>query len=243
MIQGRRILAVVPARGGSKGIPFKNLRKLGGVPLVAMAGQVAGECEMIDQAVVSTDNEDIARVAGDSGLIAPFRRPEDLSGDRIGDWDVLNHALKAMERIDNTTYDIVVMLQPTSPGRTKEHIEATLEKLVSGGFDAVWTVSETDSKQHPLKQLTVGKEGRLTYYDPRGADIIARQQLDPVYHRNGIAYAITRDCITRQKAIKGSRTGALVVEGDLPNIDTEIDLEWAEFLLDRRKNATGPARI
>lgn len=231
MIDGRRILAVVPARGGSKGIPLKNLRKLGGVPLVALAGKVAGECKLIDRAVVSTDNEEIAQVAEASGLSAPFRRPEELSGDRIADWDVLNHALEAMERIDNTTYDIVAMLQPTSPGRTKEHIEATLHKLVSGGFDAVWSVSETDSKHHPLKQLSVSEDGRLNYYDPSGAKIIARQQLRPVYHRNGIAYAITRDCITRQKTINGSRTGALVVEGNLPNIDTEIDLEWAEFLL------------
>jgi CMP-N-acetylneuraminic acid synthetase len=231
MIQGQRVLAVVPARGGSKGIPFKNLRKLGGVPLVALAGQVASNCKMIDQAVVSTDHDEIARVAEGAGLAAPFRRPDELSGDRIGDWDVLNHALKAMERIDGVTYDIVVMLQPTSPGRTKKHIEATLRKLVSGAFDAVWTVSETDSKQHPLKQLTVDEDSGLAYYDPRGADIIARQQLQPVYHRNGIAYAITRDCITRQKAIKGQKTGALITEGDLPNIDTEIDLEWAEFLL------------
>ena len=242
MIDGQRILAVVPARGGSKGIPFKNLRKLGGVPLVALAGQVAAECGMIDRAVVSTDNEEIARAAEASGLIAPFRRPLDLSGDRIGDWDVLHHALKAMEQIDNTTYDIVVMLQPTSPGRTKDHIEATLQKLVSGAFDALWTISETDSKQHPLKQLTVAGDGRLTYYDPRGADIIARQQLNPVYHRNGIAYAITRDCLIRQKTIKGSRTGALVVEGHLPNIDTEIDLEWAEFLLNKRTKITGSER-
>ena len=232
MIEGRRILAVVPARGGSKGIPLKNLRKLGGVPL-------AGECKVIDRAVVSTDNEEIAHAAEGSGLLAPFRRPEKLSGDRIGDWEVLNHALKEMERIDYTTYDIVVMMQPTSPGRTKQHIEATLNKLVSGAFDAVWTVSETDSKQHPLKQLTIDEEGRLTYYDPRGADIIARQQLQPVYHRNGIAYAITRDCITRQKAIKGLKTGALVTEGDLPNIDTEIDLEWAEFRLNRHNKFTG----
>lgn len=242
MIDGRCILAVVPARGGSKGIPMKNLRKLGGVPLVALAGKVAGECKIIDRAVVSTDNEEIAKAAEDSGLLAPFRRPEDLSGDRVGDWDVLNHALKEMERIDNTTYDIVLMLQPTSPGRTKEHIEATLQKLVSGAFDAVWTVGKTDSKQHPLKQLTVDEDGGLAYYDPRGAEIIARQQLHPVYHRNGIAYAITRDCIVCQKTINGSRTGALVIEGDLPNIDTEVDFEWAEFLLNLQNEIAGSAQ-
>lgn len=234
MIQGQRVLAVVPARGGSKGIPLKNLRKLGGVPLVALAGQVASDCELIDRAVVSTDHDKIARVAEEAGLAAPFRRPEELSGDRIGDWDVLNHALLEMERIDQVNYDIVLMLQPTSPGRNKQHIKATLQKLVSGAFDAVWTVSETDSKQHPLKQLTVDEDHTLAYYDPRGAGIIARQQLQPVYHRNGIAYAITRNCIVDQKTIKGSRTGAVIVEGELPNIDTEIDIEWAEFLLNSR---------
>lgn len=234
MIQGQRVLAVVPARGGSKGIRLKNLRKLGGVPLVALAGQVASDCELIDRAVVSTDHDKIARVAEEAGLAAPFRRPEELSGDRIGDWDVLNHALLEMERIDQVNYDIVLMLQPTSPGRNKQHIEATLQKLVFGAFDAVWTVSETDSKQHPLKQLTVDEDHALAYYDPRGAGIIARQQLQPVYHRNGIAYAITRDCIVEQKTIKGSRTGAVIVEGELPNIDTEIDIEWAEFLLNSR---------
>ncbi len=241
MIDGHRILAVVPARGGSKGIPLKNLRKLGGIPLVALAGKVAGDCKLIDRAVVSTDNEEIARVAEAAGLLAPFRRPEELSGDRIADWDVLNHALQTMERIDNTTYDIVAMLQPTSPGRTSQHVEATLNKLISGGFDAVWSVSETDSKHHPLKQLSIGEEGRLTYYDPSGAEIIARQQLRPVYHRNGIAYAITRDCIIDQKSIRGSRTGALIIEGNLPNIDTETDLAWAEFLLKRRGKVTDPS--
>ncbi len=240
MIDGHRILAVVPARGGSKGIPLKNLRKLGGIPLVALAGKVAGDCKLIDRAVVSTDNEEIARVAEAAGLLAPFRRPEELSGDRIADWDVLNHALQTMERIDNTTYDIVAMLQPTSPGRTSQHVEATLNKLISGGFDAVWSVSETDSKHHPLKQLSIGEEERLTYYDPGGAEIIARQQLRPVYHRNGIAYAITRDCIIDQKSIRGSRTGALIIEGNLPNIDTETDLAWAEFLLKRRGKVTDP---
>ena len=78
--------------------------------------------------------------------------------------------------------------------------------------------------------------------DPSGAEIIARQQLHAVYHRNGIAYAITRDCIIRQKSIKGLRAGALVVEGNLPNIDTETDFEWAESLLSRRNKATGSAR-
>jgi CMP-N-acetylneuraminic acid synthetase len=105
--------------------------------------------------------------------------------------------------------------------------------LVDGGYDAVWTVSETDSKAHPLKQLTVSADGRLGYYDPAGAAIVARQQLQPVYHRNGIAYAFTRDCLLNQKTIMGAKTGAVVIDGPVANIDTELDIEWANYLLRR----------
>jgi len=234
MFGSKRVLAVVPARGGSKGIKLKNLRTVGSVPLVALVGQVAEQCEFIDRAVVSTDHEEIARVAVTAGLSAPFFRPESLSGDRIGDWDVLTHALQAMEALDGARYDIVVMLQPTSPSRTSQHVRDTVTRLVEGGFDAVWTVSETDSKGHPLKQLVVDAGGRLDWYDSAGATIIARQQLKPVYHRNGIAYAITRSCLLEQKTIKGARTGALVIDEPVINIDTEYDLELADFLVARR---------
>jgi CMP-N-acetylneuraminic acid synthetase len=234
MYEGRRVLAVVPARGGSQGIPLKNLRTVGGVPLVALAGRVVKSLPWIDRAVVSTDHEEIARVAESSGLVAPFRRPESLAGPRIGDWEVLDHALKYMERLDAVAYDIILMLQPTSPSRTPAHVDQTLRVLIEGGFDAVWSVSETDSKSHPLKQLTVGGGRELGYYDPRGATIVARQQLQPVYHRNGLAYAFTRECLVVQKTINGRRTGAAVIEGPVANIDTELDLAWAEFLLSRR---------
>ncbi len=232
MFEDRRVLIVVPARGGSKGIKLKNLREVGGVPLVALAGRVATSLPWVDRAIVSTDHDDIARVAKESGLAVPFIRPQDISGAIISDWQVLIHALTEMERIDNVTYDIVVMLQPTSPGRQPQDVTATAAHLVRGGYDAVWSVSETDSKAHPLKQLTVSANGSLAYYDPAGANIIARQQLKPVYHRNGIAYAITRQCLVEQKSIMGAKPGAVVIEGKLPNIDTEIDLQWANFLIE-----------
>lgn len=236
MFEGQRILAVVPARGGSKGIPLKNLRTIGGISLVARAGQVASAIPEIDRAVVSTDHEGIAAEAQRAGLAAPFRRPETLSGPTIADWDVLHHALHEMERLDGVTYDIVLMLQPTSPSRKPEHVVKAMAMLISRGFDAVWSVSETDSKGHPLKQLTIAESGALDYYDPQGAGIVARQQLKPVYHRNGIVYAFTRACLVTQKTIKGARTGALLIDEPVSNIDTEFDLAWAEFLLERRRN-------
>ncbi len=232
MIEGKKVLAVVPARGGSKGIALKNLRTIGGRSLVALAGDATRRVPEIDRAVVSTDHDGIAKAAAEAGLDAPFRRPPELSGDRIGDWDVLNHALRATEALDGRQYDIVVMLQPTSPLRRIEDVSATIKKLVSGGYDAVWTVSETDSKAHPLKQLTL-IDGKLDYYDARGAAIIARQQLGPVYHRNGIAYAITRACLLAQGTIKGERTGAHIVDGPHISIDTEWDIDLVEFALQK----------
>ncbi|MCR4378633.1 MAG: acylneuraminate cytidylyltransferase family protein [Rhodospirillales bacterium] len=235
MIGNKRVLTVVPARGGSKGIPLKNLRPVQGIPLVALVGHLCAKVPEITRAVVSTDHEEIARVAEESGLAAPFRRPEAIAGDRIGDWDVLSHALVEMEKLDNTRYDIVVMLQPTSPMRTPENVSNTIHMLVDGSWDAVWTVSETDGKSHPLKQLVLKEDNTMDYYDPKGSHIIARQQLKPVYHRNGIAYAITRDCLLEQNTIKGKRTGALIIDGHHVSIDTEWDLQFVNYLLSQNQ--------
>jgi CMP-N,N'-diacetyllegionaminic acid synthase len=232
MINGLKVLAVVPARGGSKGIPLKNLRTIRGRPLVALAGDIARSVPEIDRRVVSTDHAEIARVAQAAGLDAPFMRPVDIAGDRIGDWDVLVNALQETEAADGTTYDIVVMLQPTSPLRRAADVSGVIRMLADGGYDAVWSVSESDSKAHPLKQLVV-RDGAMDYWDARGVQIIARQQLEPVFHRNGVAYAMTRSCLLEQKTIKGTRTGAYVVAGEHVSIDTEWDIELIEFLLSR----------
>ena len=232
MIYGRRVLAVVPARGGSKGIPLKNLREIQGRSLVALASETAREVPEIDRRVISTDHEMIAQAAIRAGLDAPFRRPPEISGDRISDWEVLQHALLTMENLDQVTYDIVVMLQPTSPLRRVSDVAGTIRMLVEQDLDAVWSVSMTDSKSHPLKQLVI-RDHRMDYWDSRGATIIARQQLEPVYHRNGVAYAISRSCLMEQGSIKGERTGAYVVEGTQISIDTEWDIELVEFALSR----------
>lgn len=229
MIGTHRILAVCPARGGSKGIPLKNLAPFLGIPLVARVGQLIEEIPIIDRAVVSTDHPEIADIAKKSGLDAPFLRPPDLSGDRISDAPVLIHALKEMERLDAVRYDIVVMLQPTSPLRRPEHVIRAIEMLVNEQWDAVWTVSETDSKSHPLKQLTIDS-GRIDYYDKAGNKIIARQQLTPVYHRNGVAYVMTRNCLIEGRSIMGTRTGVLVLDEHLVSIDTMWDLALAEYI-------------
>jgi CMP-N,N'-diacetyllegionaminic acid synthase len=227
-----RILAIVPARGGSKGLPRKNLRAVGGVPLVARVGDVVRSCPSIDRTVVSTDDEEIAAVAVGAGIDAPFRRPAELSGDVIGDVDVLQHALRATEQDDGTHYDAVVMLQPTSPLRTAAQVETAIALLVEHDLDAVWTVSPTDGKAHPVKQLRLA-DGLLTYDHPDATSIVARQQLAPLWHRNGVAYVLRRACL-ESGVLLGARTGGSVIDGPVANIDDALDLAWADFLLARQ---------
>jgi CMP-N-acetylneuraminic acid synthetase len=157
-LHNKRILVIVPARGGSKGVKLKNIRPLNGAPLVASVGKVIQQLDYIDRAVVSTDHPEIARIAKESGLDVPFMRPESISGDIVSDWEVLHHALMATEEDDAETYDIIVMLQPTSPLRKPEHITMAIEKLIDGNYDAVWTLSEIDQKNHPYKQLIFEKD-------------------------------------------------------------------------------------
>ena len=155
MINHKRVLAVVPARGGSKGVTLKNLRCVGGVPLVTRVGHIVQKVPCIDRALVSTDHPEIAKAAADGGLEVGFMRSQRLSGDRVSDVPVLQHALEFAEKDEGEQYDIIVLLQPTAPLRKAEHVISTIETLVNSSYDSVWTVSETDSKNHPLKQLKV----------------------------------------------------------------------------------------
>ncbi len=238
MLEGKTILVVVPARGGSKGVKLKNIRTIHGVPLVALVGRVVQQLTYIDRAVVSTDHPEIAAIARESGLDVPFMRPKHLCADIVADGPVLYHALSECEKIDNRRYDVVVMLQPTSPFRKPAHVTETVEKLIKGEYDAVWTVSKTDSKAHPMKQLVI-RDNRLDFYDPRGVEIIARQQLMPVYHRNGVAYAMARDCIFKKKSIIGDKTSFVIINDFMVNIDTELDLKLAEFFLQQEGERNG----
>ena len=232
MIGGLRALAVVPARGGSKGLLRKNLALVDGIPLVARVGAVVRASSWVDRAVVSTDDEEIAAVAVSSGLEAPFRRPPEISGDDIGDIEVLQHALAATEDDDGTRYDLLVMLQPTAPLRRPEEVTGAVRMLVDERLDAVWTVSPTDGRDHPKKQLRL-EDGLLSYDHPDGGSFVSRQRLNPLWTRNGIAYVLRRETLDAG-ILLGARTGAYVTDGPLVDIDDALDIEWAEFLLRRR---------
>lgn len=235
MINDQRVLAVVPARGGSKGLPLKNLKPLMGIPLVGLVGNCVADVDEIDRSVVSTDHDEIAATARKYGLDVPFMRPEEISGDRIGDLEVLTHALHATEAEDGLFYDIIVMLQPTAPQRESRHVSAAIQMLVEGNWDSVWTMSPIDLKYHPLKMLAYDSAtGGFEYDNPEGKNIIARQQLNQLYLRNGVAYAISRACLLEQKSIKGRKSGALVLEENFISIDTQHDLDLVEIAMRTR---------
>ena len=236
MFANLSVLAVIPARGGSKGIPKKNIAPLAGKPLISYTTELISHLPWIDKTVVSTDSSEIAEVAQQSVGVGIVWRPEEISGDRIGDRDVLHHALIEAEAVDGTTYDVVIMLQPTSPLRTEENITDCITTLVEGKWDAVWTVSATDLSFHPRKQLTLDAEGRLGFFVPGGEAIIARQELTPVFHRNGVCYALKRELLLNSEGIWApERTTAVVIPGHHISIDTPEDLLAVEATMEREK--------
>lgn len=232
MFNGSRVLAIIPARGGSKGIPKKNIAPVAGKPLISYTTELTQNLPWLDATVVSTDSEEIAAVAQHTRGIGVIWRPEELSGDRIGDHPVLRHALLEHEAQSGVSYDIVLMLQPTSPLRTVDDVERCVTALHEGDWDAVWSVSETELTYHPRKQLALSPEGNLRFVIPGGHAIVARQELEPAFHRNGVCYVFTRDFLaSSESTYSEAKTSAIVTPGDHISIDTPEDLAAVEKII------------
>jgi len=229
MLNGKLVLAVVPARGGSKGLPGKNLKKIGGRSLVEWAVMSALRCPEIDACLLSTDSEAIVKAVEKVGLSEKYRRPPDLSGDRVSDVQVLAHAVCSFEERSSQEVGFVVMLQPTSPLRRVEEISAGIRMLETGCYDSVWSVSEVDLKFHPLKQLR-SVDGRLVFHSPEGSQIIARQQLEPTLIRNGLFYVAERRVILELGTLLGERCGYVKAGRPSVSIDDLADLKLARRL-------------
>ena len=230
MYLGKRVLAVVPARSGSKGVKDKNMKILGGISLIARAAKCLSELDWIDSKILSTDSNRYADEGRKYGLQVPFLRPDFLSNDSATAKDTMVHALKESERVFDLEFDILLIIEPTSPFRISSDIENTCRELIENNADSVVCVSPLDAKCHPAKALTI-QNGRLKHYDQKGKDITARQKLESLYGRNGICYAITKKCLLNNKDIITSRTKAFLVERYIVNIDEPIDIKWAEFLV------------
>lgn len=221
-----KILVVIPARGGSKGIKNKNLRKVASKSLVAHAIEYAQKLPWASEIHVSTDHRGIALEAAKFGAEPRFLRPEPLSGEFVGDVDVLKHAVLTMESCAGHSYDAVAMIQPTSPLRTMEDASEVYAAF-EAGHDSVWTISPVDLHFHPKKLLKSSGSGStvdLSFYDKDGPSIIARQQLDQVHCRNGALYLISRDLIVKKNRLYGDRWAGVVSNGERLSIDSMSDL-------------------
>lgn len=232
-----QVLALVPARSGSKGIRDKNMARVGGLSLIARAATVLGRIPWIDRRIISTDSERYAEEARAYGLEAPFRRPPELSTDGAGALETFVHALESCERLDGRRYDLLLVSEPTSPLRVPEDVEATVEALLSTGADAAVTVSRLDTKAHPHKVFEIA-DGRLRFYSEHGAGVTSRQKLSPLYSRNGLCYCYRRETLLTQRTLIPVRTQAVVTERPVANVDEPLDLLWAEFLLERAAQLT-----
>lgn len=229
----QRILAVVPARGGSKSIPRKNLAEVNGISLVGRAASTARRLDWIDEVVCSTDDAEIAEEASRYGADVPFLRPDELSGDRATSIDMWRHAWLAAEQHYGHGFDVSVLLEPTSPMRRPDDIQATVDGLLTGTHKAAATVSPTPAHFTPHKTLTVNAEGSIGFYLEQGAQHAIRQTIPPYFHRNGLCYAVRRATLVDERHIIEDDCLAVVVDRHVVNIDEPFELDLAAWLMQR----------
>jgi N-acylneuraminate cytidylyltransferase len=228
-----RILGVIPARGGSKGVPGKNIRPVLGKPLIAYTIETALKSSLVTDLVVTTDSEKIQSVALQYGAECPFLRPAELSTDSALAVPTVQHAVGEIEGRKNVKFDYVVMLQPTSPLKLPEDIDAALIRLIEEGADGIISVVDVDNN-HPMKMKKFvgpdGRSGEMIDYEPPPYENCPRQHLPPVYIVNGAIYATKRDILMLQGTFKGSHClGYIMPPSRSVNIDTEFDFLLAEF--------------
>ena len=226
-----KILVVIPARAGSKGIPRKNIVQVKGKPLISYTLEFVKKISWVDFLVVSSDSTEIQSIASSYGANDTGLRPTNLSGDFVGDLPVLKWETLELEKKTGVKVDYVLMFQPTSPIRDIDFITEATNKLISSNYDSVISVKEANLKYHPLKQL-IANNDKLEYYDDCGADIIARQQLKKTFIRDGVFYGFKRDFLLRSESILSTNSSFVINTGFSINIDDVEDLELFKKHLD-----------
>jgi CMP-N,N'-diacetyllegionaminic acid synthase len=222
-------LGVIPARGGSKGLPGKNLRKLGPLSLIGHAVASAREAAWLTRFIVSTDSADIAEEAKRHGAEVPFLRPVELATDQAGMLGVLQHAVRWLESSAGVRPDVIVTLQPTSPFRTGGEIDATIRKVADTGADSAQTLAE--ASYHPFFMKTLEGDRTVALF-PEGHRYVRRQDAPPVYQPSGAVYVTRYATLMAQGRILGEDNRGIVMGFEASvNIDTEWDFLLAELLL------------
>jgi CMP-N,N'-diacetyllegionaminic acid synthase len=229
-----KVLGIVTARGGSKGIPRKNLALLLGKPLLQYTAEAALAASTLSDIILSTDDEEIAEVGRRCGLEVPFIRPKQLAADDTPTLPVLQHAVTFLED-RGRKYDSVCVLQPTSPLRRPEHIDGCVNLLFTSEAEAVMTVLPVPHQYNPHWVYFSDQSGALRISTGDNEPIARRQELPTAFHREGSVYVVRRDVLMKRNSLYGDKLlGYPMDENDSINIDDPAQLRRAEELLQLR---------
>ena len=228
------VLAVIPARGGSKGVPGKNIRALASLPLIGHSIRLAKMCREVARCVVSTDSEEIAAAARDCGGEVPFLRPAELARDDTPMWPVLRHALREVESLDQRRYGSVLLLSPTSPGRLPEDVSRAVRMLEEDSV-SVGVVAASEPRFNPRWVcIDVGADGYIRQSFPDGKRYTRRQDVPTIYRINGALYLWRRNHVTESEApayFEALHRVLEIPENRAIDIDSPLDFRLAELML------------
>jgi CMP-N,N'-diacetyllegionaminic acid synthase len=231
-----RILALIPARGGSKGLPGKNTKLLNGKPLLAYTSEIALQSKQLMQVIVSTEDKPIMEVAKSLGLQVPFIRPMALAQDDTPMIEVIIHALQWYEK-QHIFFDAVCLLQVTSPFRTLEFLDKAIEKFVESGCDSLVSVLKVPHEYNPHWTFEVNADGNLKIATGEAEIIPRRQELPTAYHRDGSIYITKTEVLLKEHSLYGKSTAFIETEPDFyVNIDTMEDWAKAEEIVENKLN-------
>lgn len=233
------VLAVIPARGGSKGVPRKNILNLDGIPLIAHTIRAADDSTFLSKTIISTDDEEIAEVSRRFGGSVPFLRPAELARDTSSSVEVAIHALNYLAEFESETFDILVLLQPTTPFRSAHIIDETVRLLIEHPeSDSAITVAPMGSCN---PYYLYKKKSNSELWEPMmGATSLGkrRQDLESLYIRTGSVYAVRTSYLLREKRIMSDVSLACITgEKEAINIDSKFDLFLANTILDYESNS------
>ena len=226
-----RVLAIITARGGSKGVPRKNIRLLCGQPLLQYTAEAALAAKSLCRVVLSTDDEEIAQVGRECGLEVPFLRPAELARDDTPTLPVLQHVVSWLEK-QGERFDAICLLQPTNPLRTSQDIDGCVALWRERQADAVVTTLPVPADYNPHWVYFQRDDETLHLSTGEAAPLPRRQQLPPACHREGSVYVVARDVLMEQNSLYGTRLLGYAMDAARSiNIDTMDDWRRAEALL------------
>jgi len=231
MYKNKKILCIIPARGGSKRLPGKNIKLLNGMPLIGYAIAAAKCSQYIDKVIVSTDDETIACVAREQEAEVPFMRPAELALDTVHTAPVLQHAVKQTET-EGLHFDFIVLMQPNSPGVLTQDVDSAIEELERSGANSCVSVCEITDRPERMYRMV---EGRITTYV--GGSQTRSQDMPKLFRLNGAVYVMTRATLMGKGVVYDDNDScvAIVMPRERSvDIDTEFDFAIAKVLMERK---------